>query len=670
MTALRPPRRARRSLVALLAGFALQAAAGPSTESAPQATSPPTREHILGAARRIMTTARYATMVTTREGEGQARVVDPLEPDPSFAVHVATNPRSRKVLEMNVNPRVTLTYFDAAGLAYVTLVGEARLVEGSQKTERYKKEWEKFFDRAKPQSYNLYRIVPSRLEVMSPQDGLSGNPLTWRPEIVDFLKPAPLGGFDTRVSQIAKDWEAPGLAMVVVKDGAVVFAKGYGVRDLGQRERVDTRTLFAIGSTTKAMTAAALGMLVDEKKLAWDDPVTRHLPWFVLKDPGATREVTIRDLLTHRAGLPNSDLLWYGQPTPPRVILDRLRLLEPAYPIRSGFIYQNVMYAAAGAVVEAASGRPWERFLEERILRPLGMTDTLSTGAALGSRTNRAEPHYRIEGRVSRIENASVDGVAPAGSVWSSVDDMSKWMRLLLAGGVTPGGVRLLSESVVSDLFRPQTMVGLSAFYPTARLTSPSWTSYGLGWFQQDYAGVKVDYHTGSIDGMVAICGLIRSHGIGVFVLSNLDHMEARHALMFTVFDELLGRPSRDWSGEFMTLYARLQAEAEQAEKKETAQRKLNTRPSLDVREYSGRYSDPLLGEVEVSMAPGSHGLRIRYGGAFVGNLDHWNFDTFRATWDAKWRGSALASFVLDPSGQAVELRLMGATFRRISNTP
>ncbi len=482
------------------------------------------------------------------------------------------------------------------------------------------------------------------------------------------VRPDPLLGFDAQVARAVKDWRVPGLAIAVVKDGALIFSKGYGVRELGRPAPVDTHTLFAIGSTTKAMTAAAVGMLVDQKKLAWDDPVTRHLPWFALKDPQVTREITVRDLLTHRAGLPSADFLWYGQENSPRTILERLRLVDPAYSTRSSFIYQNVMYAAAGAVIEAASGMPWERFIETRIFRPLGMADSLATAATLEGHLNHARPHFIIEDTVTGIENASTAGVAPAGSIWSSVDDMSKWMRVLLSGGVVTGasgGARLLSEAAVAELFRPQTMVTRDAFYPTAQITKPEWTTYGLGWFQQDYGGVKVDYHTGSIDGMVAICGLIRSQGIGVYVLSNLDHAELRHALMFTAFDRLLGRPARDWSAEFATLYARLRKEGEDALKKEDSLRTVATRPSLALLAYVGRYSDPLFGEVDISMDPTGETLRARYGAAFSGTLDHWNFDTFRARWDSKWRGTSLASFVLDPNGRARELRLMGATFRR-----
>src|SRR5262245_54271538 len=219
----------------------------------------------------------------------------------------------------------------------------------------------------------------------------------------------PLAGFDAFAAKAVKDWRVPGLAVSVVKDGSVVFSHGYGVREQGKPATVDTHTLFAIGSTTKAMTAALLGMLVDEDKVEWDAPVTRYLPWFQLKDPAVTHEVTVRDLLTHRAGLGNADYLWYGQRNSTDEILRRVRLIEPAYSLRSGFIYQNIMYAAAGAVVEAASGKPWAAMMQTRIFDPLGMRDTLPTAVTLKSRPNVASPHALVDGQVRVIENASVD---------------------------------------------------------------------------------------------------------------------------------------------------------------------------------------------------------------------------------------------------------------------
>lgn len=475
----------------------------------------------------------------------------------------------------------------------------------------------------------------------------------------------PLAGFDAYVAQAVKDWKSTGLAVAVVKDGRIVFAKGYGVRRLGSPEPVDDRTLFAVGSTTKAMTAAAIGMLVDDGKVAWDDPVTKHLPWFALKDPYMTREIRVRDLLTHRAGVPNTDFLWYEQPRSAREIIGQLRQVELESSPRTHFTYQNVMYAVAGEVVAAASGMPWTDFVRTRIFEPLGMQDTIATAATLAQQANVAQPHYEIDGTVQVIRNASVDGVAPAGSVWSSVRDMSQWLMMLLAKGTVggPTGKRLLSEKVVAELFTPQTMVGPDAFYPTARLTTPHWTTYGLGWFQADYGGEKVDFHTGSIDGMVAIAGLIRDRNLGVFVLGNLDHTEVRHALMYRVFDAYLGRPARDWSTDMRTLYAGLAKEAEGRRTKAEAGRVSGTTPSLPLERYAGTYTHPLYGALTVTLRDGT--LHAQFGTGFVGPLEHWHYDTFKATWDARWRGTSLATFSLDGSGQVSGLASDQGRFTR-----
>ena len=267
--------------------------------------------------------------------------------------------------------------------------------------------------------------------------------------------------------------------------------------------------------------------------------------------------MTVRDLLTHRGGLGNADFLWYGQNNSTAQILERVRLLEPAYSLRSRFIYQNVMYAAAGQVIEAVSGRPWTEIVRTRIFEPLGMRETVATLSLVPRGANVAAPHYEIDGVVKVVENMAVDSVAPAGSVWSSVHDMAKWLQFLLDGGVV-SGKRLISERTVAELFRPQTVVP-DSMYPTTRLVKPHWMTYGLGWFQQDYQGRAVDFHTGSIDGMVAIAGLIRDEKLGVFVLGNLDHAEVRHALMYSVFDRGAGKPGREWSSELQKLYAETQ---------------------------------------------------------------------------------------------------------------
>ena len=477
---------------------------------------------------------------------------------------------------------------------------------------------------------------------------------------------ATLDGFDAYVAKAVADWDATGLAIAVLKDGRLLFAKGYGVRSLGDGGPVDDHTRFAIGSTTKAMTAAALGMLVDEGRLSWDDPVTKHLPWFELRDPWVTRQITVRDLLTHRAGLGNADFLWYERNATTREIVQKLALVEPAYSMRSSFIYQNIMYATAGEVVAAVGGVPWAEFVRTRIFGPLGMDETVPVLAETAGQANVARPHARVDGVTVAIENASVDPVAAAGAVWSSVSDMSKWLRFLLAGGVTADGTRLLREETVNELFTPQAFVTPAQFYPTQRATKPHWMTYGLGWFQEDYRGEKVDFHTGSIDGMVAIAGLIRDRGVGVYVLANRDHVEVRHALMYRAFDLLLGGEARDWSVELKTLYDGLAAQGERAQAEALAARVEGTSPSLPLSSYAGRYADPLFGEVAVVETPA--GLRADAGPGQPGALEHWNYDTFRLRYDARWRGWTLATFVLGADGKVSALRVGGVELKRVED--
>lgn len=476
-------------------------------------------------------------------------------------------------------------------------------------------------------------------------------------------QPPPLEEFDAYVQKAVRDWEVPGLAISVVKDGDIVFAKGYGVRTKGKSVPVDIHTLFAIGSTTKAMTAAGIGMLVDEGKLHWDDPVTKHLPSFQLYDPYVTREVTVRDLLTHRAGLGNADFLWYEQANSTREILRRLLYLKPQTSMRSQFIYQNIMYVAAGEVIAAVSGMSWADFIQTRILTPLGMTETTPTAATLAQQPNVASPHSKIEGTVRVIKNASVDSIAAAGAIWSSVNDMSRWVLFLLNGGQTEEGQPLLSEPTLNELFTPQTIVGSGAFYPTAKLTHPHWMTYGLGWFQADYQGRAVDFHTGSIDGMVAIIGLIRDENLGVYVLANLDHAEVRHSLMYRVFDLYGSTPPLDWSAEFKKLYTDRTEEREAERKKVEEERVTGTRPSLSLEQYAGTYADPLYGTVDVTYD--GH-LRFSYGPKRIGPLEHWHYDTFRVQWEARWRGSAFVSFSLDRKGLPFLLDMERLQFRRI----
>lgn len=471
--------------------------------------------------------------------------------------------------------------------------------------------------------------------------------------------PAP--GFDAYVARAVRDWNVPGLAIAVVKDDSIVFAKGYGVRELGAAGAVDANTRFAIGSTTKAMTAVALGMLVDEGKLRWDDPVVKHLPAFRLSDPYVTRELTVRDLLTHRGGLGNADLLWTGGDRTPAEIVRRVGTLPLAYSLRSGWVYQNIMYAVAGDVVEAASGTSWETFLRARIFAPLGMTATEPTLAAVAGQPNVATPHAEVDDTLRVIANRTVDAVKAAGSVWSSVADMAKWMRFVLDSGRV-GTQRLLRPATYGEIFTPQAIADRNT-YPTSRVVRPRFFTYGLGWFLHDYEGQLVAMHTGSIDGMSAIIGLLPDRRVGVYVLANSDHAELRHALMYRVFDLYSGRPPRDWSAELLRLYGGLRDQARAAERQREQRWVAGTRPTLPLERYAGTYSDPTFGDVVVTVR--GEALHLEFGRGYVGELTHVQYDTFRARWADRRLDPSLVVFAPDGGGAISAVRAFGVSFAR-----
>lgn len=466
---------------------------------------------------------------------------------------------------------------------------------------------------------------------------------------------------DAYVARAARDWHVPGLAIAIVKDDSVVFVKGYGIREIGKADPANVGTRFAIGSTTKAMTAAALGMLVDDGKIGWDDPVIKHLPDFRLSDPFVTRELTVRDLVTHRGGLGNADMVWYGSDYTPTEIVSRVRTLPLAYSLRSSWIYQNVMYAVAGDVVEVASGMPWDAFLRTRIFTPLGMSATEPTLTALASQTNVATPHAEINDTLRVITNRTVDQVKAAGSVWSSVTDMAKWMRFILDSGRV-GGKRLLSDTTFAELLSPQAIADASIYPPTS-LLRPHFFTYGLGWFLHDFDGQAVAMHTGSIDGMSAIIGLIPDRRLGVYILANRDHAELRHALMYEVFDLFSGNTPRDWNARILEFYGQRRKAARAEEKKQEASRVAKTNPSLPLDRYAGTYSNPTFGDVVIT-AP-KKALHLEFGSQRKAELTHWHFETFRARWSDVRLDASNVVFLPDGAGGIGAVRTFGQTFTR-----
>jgi CubicO group peptidase (beta-lactamase class C family) len=481
---------------------------------------------------------------------------------------------------------------------------------------------------------------------------------------------APLADFDAYVRQAVADWEVPGLAIAVVKDDSVVFSRGYGIREKGRPERVTTRTLFANASTTKAFTSAAIAMLVDEDLLAWDDRVEDRLPGTVLADPYVTRELRLRDLLVHNLGFGDPQELWYGMELSFDEIVHRLRFQEPATSFRSRFAYNNVGYAMAGEIGGAANGTSWDELIEGRILAPLGMTATVTQGRYLSDGADVALPHDMVADTLAVIEGEMglVDPIPAAGSMFSNIEDMSRWIRFLLAGGAW-NGAQLISDTAFAELLKPQDVLPPDEFYASMRLTEPWFTGYGMGWFLQDYRGRKLAFHTGSIDGFVAIIGLMPEEELGLVVFANRDHAELRHALMFRVLDLYLGEPVRGWNSEFLALYDSIGAERDRSREQAEATRVLGTTPSLSLAAYAGTYTDSLFGPVEVQYEPGSPEREehlVLYRSDFLtADLGHWHYDVFEATWRKQWLGPDRVTFVIGADGKPAELRIWNRALQR-----
>jgi CubicO group peptidase (beta-lactamase class C family) len=463
-----------------------------------------------------------------------------------------------------------------------------------------------------------------------------------------------LAGLDAYVNKAMKDWGVPGLAIAVIKDDRIVLAKGYGVRELGKPEAVDERTLFAIGSSSKAFTAAAIAMLVDDKKLEWDDPATQYLPGFQLYDPYATRELTVRDLLAHRAGLDRGDFLWYASTFDRDDIVRRIRYLKPASSLRSRFGYQNIMFLAAGQVVRSVSGKDWDDFVRERIFGPLGMNDSGTSVRTLSKSKDVATPHSKYEGQVRAIPYRNVDNIAPAGSINSNVVDMAQWVRLQLGNG-TFGGKELISAANVKEMVTPQTIIRLegvmAALYPEAHFLS-----YGLGWFLSDYRGRKLVEHGGAIDGMRALVAMIPEEKLGVVILTNLSGSVLSVPLSYRIFDAYLGATPRDWSADMLKTVTGLEEQARAATAKQEAERVAGTKPSLALDKYAGDYQSDLYGDATVGLDNGK--LTLRRGPHFTGSLEHWHYDVFRVTWSDRQLGKQFVSFRLDQKGKVAEMNI------------
>ncbi|MBW6498028.1 MAG: serine hydrolase [Bacteroidales bacterium] len=443
------------------------------------------------------------------------------------------------------------------------------------------------------------------------------------PEVIQKL--------DAYYEQVLKDWDLPGMAIGIVKDGELVFSKGYGLLEVGKTGTPDQNTLFAIASNTKAFTVSMLAMLVQEGKISWNDPVRMYLPWFEVYDPWVSSHANIRDLLSHRIGLGtfSGDVVWYKSDLTAREIVGAARHLPKAYDFRSGYGYSNLMYLAAGMVIEEVTGKSWIENVQERILDPLGMDRTIVSPADLALKGNFATPHAQQDGKNIPIDWEDWTVVAPMGGLISSVRDVAQWMIFNMNHGIW-GQDTLLTAASINMMWTPHNNFGVNHTRPQD--FNRHFNAYGLGWGLSDYHGRLSVGHTGGYDGMISEVRMIPDEKLGVVVLTNGIKSPITAITQYTL-ETMLGLAARDWSAEILERQARRPAEDPRITAIKNA-RVLRTKPTLELKEYAGTYHSAIYGNIIVSLEGNNLRLNFERSPELSATLSHWHYDVWEIKWD------------------------------------
>ena len=459
---------------------------------------------------------------------------------------------------------------------------------------------------------------------------------------------------DAMVADFMSGFEIPGIGVAIVRAGAAPFTRGYGVRRLGSRARVDTDTLFAIASNSKSFLAAGLAMLVEEGKVGWDEPVVRYIRDFSMSDPAVTKMMTVRDLLVHRSGLAlgAGDLMHFPLSDHTRQDFVRgLRHLPLARGFRSGYAYDNILYVGAGVLVERVSGQRWEDFVTARLLRPLGMRTAVADRlriktANVAARHARLGPPARGLGKLEVVEPDESPAGSPAGGIHASVSDILPWLQVQLGRGGPPGGRSFWSKNQAEEMWKPQIITQASQGPTPQEPTRPVMAGYALGWFVQDYRGHRLIHHSGGLSGQVTFTALFPERGLGLAVFSNTEDGAAVSGLRSALLDHLIGAPRFDWMSA-----TRRRMDANRAEVLAVAGSgdfpAPPGGPSLPSARYAGRYRDPWYGDIVVSERGGGLHIDFTRTPVFKGPLEPFGPDTFRTRWARGAGEDAVVTFTV-----------------------
>ncbi len=467
---------------------------------------------------------------------------------------------------------------------------------------------------------------------------------------------------DSLVERARKNFDVPGIAVAVIKDGKLIHSKGYGVRSLKTGAPVDENTLFGIASNSKAFTAFALGILVDEGKISWDDKVRKWIPEFKLYDPYVTEEFTIRDLLTHRSGLGlgAGDLMLFPDSSDFGLsdIIYNLRFLKPVSSFRTKFDYDNNLYVVAGEVVKRASGVSWDEFVESRIMQPIGMNHSAGSFDRLKDKSDVIDGHAYVDGKVQVIARSSMKIGHSAGGINTSIADLANWVLLLLnQGKYGPGLTHLYDPKIQKEIWSPQTIIhaGEPGYYNT------HFKSYGLGFFIQDVKGYKELSHTGGLEGMVTQITIIPELQLGIIVLTNQEEGAAFVSITNQIKDGYLGLPRKDWVTEMLTdRNAQKEAAKKITDEVNKEISKSSEHPaSVDFTAYTGTYRDPWFGDVLISIKNGKYWFESKRSPKLSAEMIPYRGNSFVIIWpDHSMGANAFAIFSLNENGKANGMKM------------
>lgn len=469
---------------------------------------------------------------------------------------------------------------------------------------------------------------------------------------------------DALVENTLKSFNVPGIAVGVVKDGKLVHAKGYGVRSIETKEKVDENTLFGIASNSKAYTAAALGMLVDEKKINWDDKVRDYLPEFKLYDPFVTEEFTIRDLLCHRSGLglgAGDLLMWPDSNKNTKAdIIHNLRYLKPVSSFRTKYDYNNNLFIVAGEVIAKVSGLSWEEFIEKKIMKPLKMNSSAACLSRLPNRSNVTLPHAVVDGSLQVVHIDWSETANAAGGIYSNVTDLSKWVIAQLNKGKygETASEQLFTEKTQQEMWSMQTITPVKNPGPY----NTHFAGYGLGWVLTDIKGYKQVSHTGGLAGIVTQVILFPELNLGIIVLTNQQVGAAFVSISNTIKDGYLGMPKRDWVKEYSERITKMNEEAAKTCAdifKEVENQKKNKMAKPDLSLFAGNYSDNWFGKVILTQKNNQLFFQSEKSPRMRGELFYYKANTYVVKWfERAFDADAFVEFKLDKTGKAIGFKM------------